>query len=220
MHRVSELPPFDRPREKLHEKGAHSLSDAELVAVILGSGNKDNDVRTLSLKVAQVLKQNLGIITLENLTGIDGIGPAKAAQIMAGFELARRYLMEGEKVKITCARDIVPLLKDISERKQEHFVCMSLNGANEVIESRVITVGLLDRTQIHPREVFADALMDRAASVIFAHNHPSGDLTPSEADLRVQRQLTEAAGILGLRVLDHVIISRKGFYSFQENGLI
>jgi DNA repair protein RadC len=122
-------------------------------------------------------------------------------------------------VKIECAEDVLPLLADITGKSQEHFVCISLNGANEVIEKRTVTVGLLDRSQVHPREVFADVIVDHAAAVIFAHNHPSGDLQPSEADLKTQDQLVQAAKILGIRVLDHVIVSKKGYYSFQEAGV-
>ena len=112
------------------------------------------------------------------------------------------------------------MVRQIAVKQQEHFVCISLNGANEVIEKRIVTVGLLDRSQVHPREVFADVIADRAAAVIFAHNHPSGDLRPSDNDLRIHNQLTEAAEIFGLRVLDHVIVARKGYYSFQDEGLI
>ena len=109
---------------------------------------------------------------------------------------------------------------DIAGKQQEHFVCISLNGANEVIEKRVVTIGLLDKSPVHPREVFADVIADRAAAVIFAHNHPSGELQPSEADLQMHEQLTEAGKILGIRVLDHIIVTRKGHFSFQEAGLI
>ena len=123
-------------------------------------------------------------------------------------------------MKITVAQDILPLVADIAGKQQEYFVCISLNGANEVIEKRVVTIGLLDKSPVHPREVFADVITDHAAAVIFAHNHPSGDLQPSEADLRIHEQLTEAAKILGLRVLDHIIVTRKGHYSFQEAGLV
>jgi DNA repair protein RadC len=115
---------------------------------------------------------------------------------------------------------VLPLLADIAGKQQEYFVCISLNGAHEVIEKRVVTIGLLDGSPIHPREVYADVVADRAAAVIFAHNHPSGDVQPSDADLRTHEQLTEAGKILGLRVLDHIIVSRKGSFSFQEAGLI
>ena len=111
---------------------------------------------------------------------------------------------------------VLLLLADIVGKQQEYFVCISLNGANGVIEKRVVTIALLDKSPVHPREVFADVIADRAAAVIFAHNHPSGDLQPSEADRRTHEQLTEAAKILGIRVLDHVIVTKKGHFSFQE----
>jgi len=147
------------------------------------------------------------------------MGPAKAYQILAAFELARRHLLK-DTIKITKAEDALPLLADIAGKQQEHFVCISLNGANEVIEKRIVTIGLLDRSQVHPREVFADVIADRAAAVIFAHNHPSGELKPSDADLKIHEQLTQAAKILGIRVLDQIIVTRKGHNSFQEAGLL
>src|SRR5260370_228974 len=112
------------------------------------------------------------------------------------------------------------LTDDTAGKPQEHFVCISLNGANEVIEKRVVTIGLLDKSPVHPREVFADVIADRAAAVIFAHNHPSGEVEPSEADVRVHEQLTAAGKTLGLRVLDHVIVTRNGHFSFREAALI
>ena len=219
MKRVKDLPKFGRPREKLKEKGAQALSDIELVAIILGSGNRDQDVMTLSAKVARLIAGNKGHISLETLSAIDGIGPAKASQILAGFELARRYLVN-EPVRISEPKDALPLLTDIMSKQQEYFVCISLNGANEIIEKRIVTVGLLDMTQVHPREVFADVIADRAASVIIAHNHPSGELRPSQNDLNVHKQLVEAGKILGIKVLDHLIVTKKGYCSFQEEGFL
>jgi DNA repair protein RadC len=219
MKKIKELPEFSRPREKLKEKGAEALSDTELIAVILGSGNKDQDVMTLASKVAKLLSDYNGKLTLDALSNLDGIGLAKAAQILAGFELARRHMIK-ESIKISEAKDVLPLISDISNKQQEYFICISLNGANELIEKRIVTVGLLDKSQVHPREVFSDVITDRAASVIFAHNHPSGELNPSNNDLKIQEQLTEAAKILGIKVLDHIIVSKKGYYSFQEAGLI
>lgn len=219
MKRIKELPEFSRPREKLKEKGAEALSDTELIAIILGSGNKDQDVMTLASKVSNLIAENKERISLEDISCIDGIGLAKASQILAGFELARRHIVK-ESVKITEAKDVFPLISDISNKQQEYFVCISLNGANELIEKRIVTVGLLDKSQVHPREVFADVITDRAASVIFAHNHPSGELKPSNSDLKIHEQLTEAAKILGIKVLDHIIVSKREYYSFQEAGLI
>jgi DNA repair protein RadC len=218
MARIKDLPEFSRPREKLKEKGVSALSDAELVALILGSGSKDQDVMTLASKVAKIIAERQGNISIEVLSQVNGIGLAKASQIIAGFELARRHILK-ETVKVSEAKDVLPLLAEIAGKQQEYFVCISLNGANEVIQKRIVTVGLVDKTQVHPREVFADVITDRAASVIFAHNHPSGELQPSDADLKMHQQLAEAGKMLGIKVLDHLIITKRGFYSFQEAGL-
>jgi len=219
MKTIKDLPEHSRPREKLREKGASALTDEELVAVILGMGTAGIDVRTIARQVASLIREHKAGLTLDHLQGIPGMGLAKAAQILSAFELARRHLLK-DSVKITVAQDILPLVADIIGKQQEYFVCISLNGANEVIEKRVVTIGLLDKSPVHPREVFADVIADRAAAVIFVHNHPSGDLQPSEADRQTHEQLTEAGKILGLRVLDHLIVTRKGHFSFQENGLI
>jgi DNA repair protein RadC len=219
MKTIKDLPEHSRPREKLQEKGASALTDEELVAAILGMGTKGVDVRTIARQVAGLIREHKTGLTLDHLRAVSGMGLAKAAQILSAFELARRHLLK-ETVKITVAQDLLPLLADIAGKSQEHFICISLNGANEVIEKRVVTIGLLDRSPVHPREVFADVIADRAAAVIFAHNHPSGELQPSEADLRIHEQLTEAGKILGLRVLDQLIVTPKGYFSFQEAGLI
>jgi len=219
MKTIKEMPEHSRPREKLREKGAFALTDEELVAAILGMGTAGIDVRTIARQVAGLIREHKTELTLDHLQAVPGMGLAKAAQILSAFELARRHLLK-DTVKITVAQDVLPLVADIAGKPQEHFVCISLNGANEVIEKRIVTIGLLDKSPVHPREVFADVIADRAAAVIFAHNHPSGELTPSQADIAIQGQLVEAAKILGLRVLDHVIVAKKGYYSFQESGLI
>jgi DNA repair protein RadC len=219
MKTIKDLPEHSRPREKLRERGASALTDEELVAAILGMGTAGIDVRTMARQVAGLIREHKEKLTLDHLLDVPGVGLAKAAQILSAFELARRYLLK-DNVKITVAQDVLPLVADIAAKSQEHFVCISLNGASEVIEKRVVSIGLLDQSPVHPREVFADVIADRAAAVIFAHNHPSGDPQPSEADRRAHDRLTEAAKILGLRVLDHVIVTKKGYYSFQESGLV
>jgi len=219
MKTIKDMPEHSRPREKLREKGASSLTDEELVTAILGMGTAGLDVRTIARQVAGLIREHKAGLTLDHLLAVPGVGLAKAAQILSAFELARRHLLK-DTVKITVAQDVLPLVADIAGKQQEYFICISLNGANEMIEKRVVTIGLLDKSPVHPREVFADVIADRAAAVIFAHNHPNGDPHPSEADLRMHDQLTEAAKILGLRVLDHVIVTKKGHFSFQENGLI
>lgn len=219
MKTIKDIPRHSRPRKKLREKGPSSLTDEELVSAILGTGTDGVDVRTISRQVSELIRDHKESLTLDHLLKVSGMGLAKAAQILSAFELARRYLLK-EGVMITVAQDILPLVANIARKQQEHFVCISLNGANEVIEKRIVTIGLLDKSPVHPREVFAGVIADRAAAVIFARNHPSGELEPSEADLRTHQQLTEAGKILGLRVLDHIIVTRKGHYSFQEAGLI
>jgi DNA repair protein RadC len=214
---IKELPQHTRPREKLRERGAPALTDEELVAVILGMGTAGVDVRTMARHVVSLIREHREAVTLEQLVSVPGMGLAKSGQILSSFELARRYLLT-ESNKIECAEDVLPLLSDIRNKSQEHFVCITLNGASEVIQKRIVTVGILDRSLVHPRDVFADVIIDRAAAVIFAHNHPSGDLQPSDEDIRTQARLVQAADILGIRVLDHLIVSRKGYLSFEELG--
>ena len=219
MKNIKDLPAHNRPREKLKERGASALTDEDLVAAILGRGVEGQDLGTISRSVAKLIRKYRENLTVEHLIAVRGVGLAKAAQILSAFELARRYLIK-DTVKVTGAQDVMPLLADIADKKQEHFVCISLNGAHEVIEKRIVTIGLVDRSPVHPREVYADVISDRAAAVIFAHNHPSGDLKPSNSDLKIHEQLTEAGKILGIRILDHIIVAGKGYFSFQEAGLI
>jgi DNA repair protein RadC len=219
MKNIKDLPAHNRPREKLKERGASALTDEELVAAILGRGVEGQDLGAISRRVAKLIQKHKKKLSVDHLTAVRGMGLAKAAQILSAFELARRHLIK-DTVTITGAQDVMPLLADIADKKQEHFVCISLNGAHEVIKKRIVTIGLVDRSPVHPREVYADVISDRAAAVIFAHNHPSGDLKPSNSDLKIHEQLTEAGKILGIRILDHLIVAKNGYYSFQEAGLI
>jgi len=216
---IKDMPEHARPREKLREKGPQALTDEELVTAILGMGTAGVDVRTMARQVVNLIQEDKEGPSLDHLLAVPGMGLAKASQILSAFELARRHLFK-ETIKIVCAKDVLPLVTDITGKQQEHFVCISLNGASEVIEKRIVTIGLLNKSPVHPREVFADVIADRAAAVIFVHNHPSGELQPSESDLNIHRQLTESGKILGIQVLDHVIVNRKGYYSFQEAGLL
>lgn len=215
---IKELPEHGRPREKLRDRGPAALTDEELVSAIVGMGTASIDVRTLSHKVVALIREHREALTLDHLQLVPGMGIAKSGQILAAFELGRRYLLS-ESTKITCAEDVLSIVSDIRNKPQEHFVCITLNGANEVIQKRIVTVGLLDKSLVHPRDVFADVITDRAAAVIFAHNHPSGNLQPSDEDIQTQTMLVEAGKILGIRVLDHLIVSRKGYFSFEESGL-
>lgn len=219
MKSIKDIPDFDRPREKLSSKGPESLSDYELLAILLGSGVKGKDVLNVAHALRKRLDKNKDNLNIATLVSIQGVGFAKACQIVAAFEFARRRLLKG-LITVQKAKDVLPLISYIADRKQEYFLCVSLNGANEVIGHRVVTVGLLNRNQVHPREVFVDAIADRAAAVILAHNHPSGNLKPSAEDITTTTQLIESGKILGIPVLDHIIITKKGFLSFKEEGLI
>src|SRR3989339_1341005 len=208
MKKISDIPKSDRPREKLQQKGAEALSDIELMAILLGSGTKGHDVMTVAERILKTLDASQGKLNMEELQKIEGVGPAKATLIAAALEFARRRIRP-EGLKISFPADVLPLIANYADRKQEHFICISINGANEVITSRVVSVGLVNKTQVHPREVFADPITDRAAAIIVAHNHPSGSLLPSKEDIGVTKQLKTAGETLGIRLIDHVIFNHK-----------
>lgn len=217
MKKISDIPKLDRPRERLLQKGAEALSDHELLAILLGSGTKKYDVMNVAERVLKTIDGNDGKPTLEELQKTEGIGLAKATLIAAALEFTRRRIRP-EGLRISFPADCLPLIQHYSDRKQEHFLCISINGANEVIKSRIVSVGLVNRTQVHPREVFADPITDRASAVIVAHNHPSGELLPSKEDIEITKQLKSAGETLGIRLLDHIIFNHKGYYSFLEKG--
>jgi DNA repair protein RadC len=219
LKHIRDIPSFDRPREKLVAKGPEALSDSELLAILLGSGVKGKDVFQVAHAILRKLDKDKKRADVEALVSIDGVGYAKACQIVASFEFARRRLLR-ESIFIEKTEDILPFISYIANKKQEYFLCISLNGANEVIGNRVVTVGLVNTNQVHPREVFADAISDRAASIVVAHNHPSGVLKPSPDDMATTKQLVDAGRILGISVLDHIIVTKKGYLSFKERGLI
>lgn len=207
----------DRPREKLLTQGASALSDIELLTVLLGSSHRSHDAFALAGRILEVLDRQLPKVDPGELQKIDGIGPAKAAVIAAAIELSRRRIHPSDYV-ISWPTDVLPLIRYMAERQQEHLLSVSLNGANEVIAIRTVSVGLVDRVHIHPREVYADPITDRATSVIVAHNHPAGNVAPSDHDRTVTENLKGAGEILGIQLLDHIIFSHKSHYSFLENG--
>jgi DNA repair protein RadC len=217
MGKMFQIAKSDRPREKLQAGGPKVLSDIELVAVLLGSGTRQKDVFDLAGEIVELVDLNKGFPPLEQVLQIKGIGMAKAAVVAAALEFARRRIRP-EGVKVLFPKDALLLIHNYADRKQEHFLCISLNGAKEVIATRVITVGLVNRTQVHPREVFADAITDRASAIIVAHNHPVGSFEPSKDDTEVTKILKNAGNTLGIRLLDHIIFNKRGYYSYLESG--
>lgn len=205
----------DRPREKLARKGAGALSDYELLMAIIGSGTAQADVTKIARDVRALITQKGSELTYEDLLGIKSLGPAKATQLMAGFELWRRQFEVPDRPIIDSPEKAVEQLTDICDKKQEYFVCLTLDGANRLIAKRIITIGTLTSSLVHPREVFADAITDRAAGVIVAHNHPSGNLEPSQADREVTQRLKDAAKLLGISLIDHIVITKDGHQQIQ-----
>lgn len=211
MSKMSDRSKELRPREKLARKGAAALSDYELLMAIIGSGNAQSDVTKIARDVRKLITEKGSELTYDDLLSIKSLGPAKSAQIMAGFELWRRQFEVPERPIIDSPEAAVAQLGDIRDKKQEYFVCLTLDGANRLIAKRIITIGTLTSSLVHPREVFAEAITDRAASIVVAHNHPSGSLEPSQADEDVTRRLEHAAEILGISLLDHIIITRDSY---------
>ena len=219
MKTINELYKHDRPREKLLAKGAGALKEYELLAILLGSGTQGKDVIKLSKEIVKLLDDDFESLTLNRLIEIHGLGQAKPMQILSAIELSRRYLII-QNVKITSAEDVHRELQEYALKKQEHFLVITLDGASHIIEKRIISIGTLNQSLVHPREVFADAVSDRAAGIIIAHNHPSGQLEPSIEDKRVTKRLKEVGTIMGIELLDHVILSRDGYLSLREEGLV
>lgn len=198
----------DRPREKLQAKGPQALSDLELLMAIIGSGNAQADVTKIAHDLLKLLKQERSL-TKEEVASITGLGPAKSAQLLASFELAGRYLLDADRPIIDSPEKVVEQLTDIRDKKQEYFVCLTLDGANRLIAKRIITIGTLTSSLVHPREVFADAITDRAASIIVAHNHPSGSLNASGADIEITNRLKQTGEVLGIQLLDQIIVTKE-----------
>lgn len=216
MAKIQTLHKNDRPREKLATKGAAALSDFELLQALIGSGNAQADVSTIAKQVQKLLQKHGPNITHEQLQQVTGMGSAKITELLAALELSKRYLLDSDQPIIDSAEKAVEQLVDIRDKKQEHFAVITLDGANRLIAKRVITVGTLNASLVHPREVFADAITDRAATIIVAHNHPSGTLGPSEADLQVTRRLQEAGKLLGIHLVDHILVTAKSYVSIKN----
>jgi len=222
---VRDLPRSERPRERLQRFGPEALSAQELLALVIGRGIPKKSV----MNIAQELLARFGNIkaisqaTIEELSEIKGIGLAKAAQLKACFELGRREDLEPEfkNYDIKDPEAVVKAIRtSIKDKAKEHFKLILLNPRNKIIGISTISIGTLNASLVHPREVFKDAIVHSASSVVLAHNHPSGDPEPSEDDLKITKKLVESGKILGIEVLDHIIIARNGFKSFKEGGLI
>lgn len=226
MSRIKDLPLDDRPREKLILRGSQSLTDAELIAILLRTGRKGKSVVALAQEMISK-EGNLAKLASRSLAELkknSGVGKDKAATLLAAFEISRRILSQQKwfsEKKITSPEDVanmfIPLLRD---ELKEKFLIVCLNSANKIIKYETISVGNLNSSVVHPREIFKSALEQSAASIILLHNHPSGNPEPSNEDITITRKLVEAGRIIDIPVFDHIIIAGNNYTSFVEKRLI
>ncbi len=225
---IKNMPENMRPREKLLAKGETSLNEHELLAIILGQGTRDISALELANQLLSTYKglRHLQDASLEELIQAKGIGPAKAASIKAAVEIGRRVAIDSEtRFLIKCPEDVKQyvnqvLLKEMRDYDREHFLVLYLDRKGGVIAKENVSVGGLHSSIVHPREVFKTAVKRSAASIILAHNHPSGDPAPSREDIDITRRLIDAGNIMGIEIIDHVIIGENTYCSFKEKGLI
>jgi DNA repair protein RadC len=220
---MKELAPHDRPREKLVRLGAAGLGDNELLAVVLGNGARQTDALMVANAILEVAGGLHGVARIghDDLRSVHGVGPAKAAQVLAAIELGRRTLVRrpGQRKPFASPRDLATyLLPQFGARSVEQFGVVLLDTKHRLLRTALVSVGTLDSSPAHPREVFREATTASAAAVVLFHNHPSGDPTPSEDDCDLTGRLVEAGRIIGIRVLDHIILADTKYYSFKEAG--
>lgn len=223
---IKDLPEDDRPREKLYKYGVKALSNSELLAIIIRTGNTKNTAIEIAQQLLALDKRGLAFLTelsFEELTSINGIGKCKASQIISTLELAKRIsATTGEsKIKITSPKEVVNILmEEMRYLKKEFFKIVLLDTKNQIISIENISIGSLNSSIVHPREVFNIAIKRSSASIILAHNHPSGDPTPSKEDINVTNRLVQCGDIIGIKVLDHIIIGDGNYKSLKEKNII
>ena len=216
MAKIKDIPKIERPREKLLKYGADSLSKTDLLAILLGSGIKGKNVQKLSNQIIKKFGQKFLDITVDELKTISGIGEAKALQIVSAISLVKRFYDENNKNEIVIknSQDILSLSYELRDKKKEYLVCFYLNARNELIKKETISVGIVDKSLFHPREIFHPAIELNASNIILIHNHPTGNATPSQNDKEIVKKITEAGNLIGIKVIDFLIISKNDSYSF------
>ena len=220
---IKEIPLNDRPREKMAANGAAVLTDAELIAILLRTGTAEKSAIDIASEMTAdggLYKRLAGITRLNELTNIKGLGQAKAATVLAALEIGRRIASAKpiEKIHLSCPQDVADfLMPRLRYAAKEQFVVILLNGKNKVIGTEVVSEGSLSSSVVHPREVYAPAMLHHAAAIMVAHNHPSGDPKPSFEDEEITRMLSRSGKVLGIPMIDHVIIGDGNYYSFLEN---
>jgi DNA repair protein RadC len=217
----NKLQKYDLPREKLLKYNQpDKLKDEELLAIILRTGTKDYDVLTLAKKILQQYRKELPYTSAKELKNFLGIGKARACSIVACFELGKRLLKDKKVSLYLTPKDVYDRLIEYRDKKKEYFFVFYLDTKNQEIKNEVISIGTLNSSLVHPREVFEPAVKNLASQIIVAHNHPSGNLQPSKDDIELTKRLVSAGEILGIEVIDHIIFSKDGYFSFKKEGLI
>ncbi len=218
MAKIKDIPKIDRPRERFLKKGPEALSKSDLLAILIGSGIKGKNVQKLSRQIIKKFGKDFLDITANDLQKISGIGQAKALQIVSAISLVKRYCADEKtsEAVIKNSQDVLSLTCNLRDKKKEHLVCLYLNARNVLLKKETVSIGLLDKTLLHPREIFYPATELNAASVILVHNHPSGDPSPSEKDIEIVKKIAQAGEIMGIPVIDFIIISEGGQHSFYE----
>lgn len=217
--KIKDLHVCERPRERMANYGSDKLSNAELLAILLGTGSGKMNAIELANKILKQ-KPELDKVDIKELSAIKGIGPAKASIIMAALELGRRFFANKKSALFLSPEDVWRELADLRNNKKEHFVVFYLDIRNQEIKRDIVSIGTLSMSLVHPREVFEPAIRNLAAQIMLAHNHPSGIADPSEEDINVTKRLIEAGKLLGIEVLDHVIVAKSGWASLREKGFV
>jgi len=224
--KVKDLPKSERPRERLQRVGVENLTNEELIAIILKSGNHNKSVKEISMEIIKEANglENLKTITKEKLQNIKGIGPAQAFTILSVIELGKRIFINKEldsKIILNSSAKIYDYMRyQLLDKKQEFFYCLYLNQKKELIERKLLFMGTINRSIVHPREVFKNAYLCSASGIVCIHNHPSGDVSPSKEDIRLTKSLVEIGQMNGIPIIDHIIIGNDNYYSFYEEGEI
>lgn len=226
---IKDWPEDERPREKLLKSGPDTLTNAELIALVIGTGIKTKHGSYSAIDISKNLIQiygtlnNLANISADEMAASEGMGKAKAAKVIAAVELGRRILSQknGNNIKFRCSEEVanyyIPLMKDL---KKEQFKVILLDVKNKIIKDILVSQGSLTSSIVHPREVLRPAIQSSAASVIFVHNHPSGDPEPSTDDIEITNRLCKSCSIIGINMLDHIIVAENGYYSFRQKDLL
>lgn len=224
MVKIKEIPVNDRPRERLINNGSNTLSNEELLAIILDTGTKNKSAKDLAISVLSKINHisELKDINYQNLINIKGIGISKATKILALIELSKRINAKLEtlnNIKANNSKVIYEYFKDkLMDEKQEYFYCLYLNNKKRIIKNKLLYIGTINQTLIHPRDIFKEAYLLSASAIICIHNHPSGNTAPSKEDIMMTKNLKEVGLIMGINVVDHIIIGKNNYYSFFENG--